>query len=159
MLLVCRLAIMSFYSISRCKREVRLLICEKFNNSVLSIDSKAATLAIVNQNMDTSTAVFECRTLYSKLKFKSKTVTLQWIPGHCGNKDNENANSLAKKGLNIKQTHIRHTSFHSAKTHVHILTINSAHNQNEELNSLYRSPNLVRVIKSRRLRWAGHVAE
>ena len=29
---------------------------------------------------------------------------------------------------------------------------------NEELHSLYRSPNLVRVIKFRRLRWAGHVA-
>ena len=29
---------------------------------------------------------------------------------------------------------------------------------NEELNSLYRSPNIVRVIKSRRLRWAGHAA-
>ena len=26
-----------------------------------------------------------------------------------------------------------------------------------ELHSLYRSPNIVRVIKSRRLRWAGHV--
>ena len=31
--------------------------------------------------------------------------------------------------------------------------------QNEELRSLYRSPNVVRVIKSRRLRWAGHVAK
>ena len=30
---------------------------------------------------------------------------------------------------------------------------------NEELHSLYRSPNIVRVIKSRRLRWAGHVAK
>ena len=30
--------------------------------------------------------------------------------------------------------------------------------QNEELHSLYRSPNIVRVIKSRRLKWAGHVA-
>ena len=29
---------------------------------------------------------------------------------------------------------------------------------NEELNSLYSSPNTVRVIKSRRMRWAGHVA-
>ena len=28
----------------------------------------------------------------------------------------------------------------------------------EELHSLYRSPNIVRVIKSRILRWAGHVA-
>ena len=29
---------------------------------------------------------------------------------------------------------------------------------NEELNDLYCSPNIVRVIKSRRMRWAGHVA-
>ena len=28
---------------------------------------------------------------------------------------------------------------------------------NEELNELYSSPNVVRVIKSRRMRWAGHV--
>ena len=30
--------------------------------------------------------------------------------------------------------------------------------QNDELHSLYCSPNIVRVIKSKRLRWAGHVA-
>ena len=29
---------------------------------------------------------------------------------------------------------------------------------NEELNDLYSSPNIVRVIKSRITRWAGHVA-
>ena len=29
---------------------------------------------------------------------------------------------------------------------------------NEELNDLYCSPNIVWVIKSRRMRWAGHVA-
>jgi hypothetical protein len=29
---------------------------------------------------------------------------------------------------------------------------------NEELNDWYSSPNIVRVIKSRRMRWAGHVA-
>ena len=28
---------------------------------------------------------------------------------------------------------------------------------NEELNDLYSSPNIVRVIKSRIMRWAGHV--
>jgi hypothetical protein len=28
---------------------------------------------------------------------------------------------------------------------------------NEELYSLYHSPNIVRVVNSRRLRWAGHV--
>ena len=30
--------------------------------------------------------------------------------------------------------------------------------RHEELNNLYSSPNFVRVIKSRRMRWAGHVA-
>ena len=30
---------------------------------------------------------------------------------------------------------------------------------NEELHTFYRSPNIVREIKSRRLRWAGHVAK
>jgi hypothetical protein len=29
---------------------------------------------------------------------------------------------------------------------------------NEELNDLHSSPSIVRVIKSRRMRWAGHVA-
>ena len=29
---------------------------------------------------------------------------------------------------------------------------------NEELNDLYSSPSIVRVIKSRRMRWVGHVA-
>ena len=29
---------------------------------------------------------------------------------------------------------------------------------NEQLNDLYSSPNIFRVIKSRRMRWAGHVA-
>jgi hypothetical protein len=30
--------------------------------------------------------------------------------------------------------------------------------QNEEFHSLYRSPNITRMVKSRRLRWTGHVA-
>jgi len=29
---------------------------------------------------------------------------------------------------------------------------------NEDLNDLYSSPNILQVIKSRRMRWAGHVA-
>jgi hypothetical protein len=29
---------------------------------------------------------------------------------------------------------------------------------NDEFHSLYSSPNIVRVIKSRRMRWVGHVA-
>jgi hypothetical protein len=29
---------------------------------------------------------------------------------------------------------------------------------NEELRNLYTSPNIIRVIKSRKMRWVGHVA-
>jgi hypothetical protein len=29
---------------------------------------------------------------------------------------------------------------------------------NEELHNLYSSPNIIRLIKSNRMRWAGHVA-
>jgi hypothetical protein len=29
---------------------------------------------------------------------------------------------------------------------------------NEELNDLYSSPNIIRVIKSKKMRWVGHVA-
>jgi hypothetical protein len=29
---------------------------------------------------------------------------------------------------------------------------------NEELHNVYSSPNIIRMIKSRRMRWAGHVA-
>jgi hypothetical protein len=31
-------------------------------------------------------------------------------------------------------------------------------NLEEELHNLYFSPNIIRLIKSRRIRWAGHVA-
>jgi hypothetical protein len=30
--------------------------------------------------------------------------------------------------------------------------------RNEELHNLYSSPSIIRIIKSRRMRWAGHVA-
>jgi hypothetical protein len=30
---------------------------------------------------------------------------------------------------------------------------------NEELHNLYSSPNIIRIIKSRRIRWAGNVAQ
>jgi hypothetical protein len=31
--------------------------------------------------------------------------------------------------------------------------------RNEELRDVYSSPNIIRIIKSRRMRWAGHVAQ
>jgi hypothetical protein len=38
------------------------------------------------------------------------------------------------------------------------VTVECRRLHNEELNDLYSSPNIIRVIKSRRMRWAGHVA-
>ena len=37
-------------------------------------------------------------------------------------------------------------------------TVESRKLHNEELNDLYFSPNIFRMIKSRRMRWVGHVA-
>jgi hypothetical protein len=33
------------------------------------------------------------------------------------------------------------------------------HLHNEELHDLYSSPSIIRIIKARRMRWAGHVAQ
>jgi hypothetical protein len=38
------------------------------------------------------------------------------------------------------------------------LTVQWKKLQKQELNDLYSSPTIVRVMKSRRMRWAGHVA-
>jgi hypothetical protein len=35
----------------------------------------------------------------------------------------------------------------------------STHTYNEELRDLYSSPSIIRIIKSRRMRWEGHVAQ
>jgi len=51
--------------------------------------------------------------------------------------------------------------FLTHSTHEWTLSIMSVYMEiqhNEELNDLYSSTNIVRVIKWRRMRWAGHVA-
>ena len=46
----------------------------------------------------------------------------------------------------------------NAKDRVLVLTqVEFSRLHNKELHSLYRSANIARVIKSRRLRWVGHV--
>jgi len=44
---------------------------------------------------------------------------------------------------------------------IYLYTLVSLHKDkvfNEDLRDLYSIPNIVRVVKSRRMRWAGHVA-
>ena len=43
-------------------------------------------------------------------------------------------------------------------TFLSLATVSAGGDYNEKLNGLYSSPNILRVIKSRRMRWAGHVA-
>ena len=38
------------------------------------------------------------------------------------------------------------------------VTVEGRKLQNQEFNDLYCSPNIVRLTKSRRMRWAGHIA-
>jgi hypothetical protein len=48
---------------------------------------------------------------------------------------------------------------HSAQSEQHVEFFNvKLGGYNEELNDLYFLPNIVRVVKWRRMRWAGHVA-
>ena len=67
---------------------------------------------------------------------------------------------IKKEGKNSSEPRIKeingHGSKHSLLTVLYINNKSRLHN--EELSDLYSSPNIVRVIKSRRMRWAGHVA-
>ena len=62
-----------------------------------------------------STEAKDCQVLIRQLKAKLKQIVLQWIPGHSQIAGNEYANTLAKKGAKITQTHIRETSYNSIK--------------------------------------------
>ena len=44
-----------------------------------------------------------------------KSITLQWIPAHCGLAGNENADYLAKKGTKVLNTNRQSPCFESAK--------------------------------------------
>ena len=48
------------------------------------------------------------------------------------------------------------TLFHKRQDFRKIAIEHNLHN--EEMNDMYSLPNIVRVVKSRRMRWAGHVA-
>ena len=59
--------------------------------------------------------------LLGQLKAKHKQIALQWIPGHSQIAGNEYADTLAKKGAKITQTHVRETSYHSTSIKLHFV--------------------------------------
>ena len=59
---------------------------------------------------------------------------------------------------NLKRSCMLHTNIEIVVVRKQIILFIVSCGLCEELNDLYSSPNIVRVIKSRRMRWAGHVA-
>jgi hypothetical protein len=70
----------------------------------------------INRNCDMAEAR-DCQVLI-QLQIKHTQNALQWIPRHCQIAGNEHADTLAKKGAKILQTHSRETSYHSIKLHL-----------------------------------------
>jgi hypothetical protein len=67
----------------------------------------------------------------------------------------QNGNTKCYRGLRVFENRVRRRKFGSERVEV---TGEWRKIYNEELNDLYCSPNIVPMIKSRRIRWAGHVA-
>jgi len=100
----------------------------KFETAVIFSDSKAAILSAGSTETVISTEAKDCQVLIRQLKAKHKQIVLQWIRGHSHIAGNEYADTLAKKGAKITQTHIRETSYHSIKLHLKQM-FRSAHRQ------------------------------
>jgi len=88
----------------------------KFEIAVIFSDSKTAILFAGSTETVISTEARDCQAPIRQLKAKHKQTALQWIPGHCQIPGNEHADTLAKKGAKITQTHIRETSYHAITT-------------------------------------------
>ena len=58
----------------------------------------------------------------------------------------------------IKRQTVSHVTFVTVGPVTNAVILYSPSRKYKELNDLYSLPNIVRVVKSRRMRWAGHVA-
>jgi hypothetical protein len=62
--------------------------------------------------------------------------------------------TVGHSSLHLNITSIGHAG--KAEEKIHAFLLSSL--EGKELHNLYSSPSIIRVIKSRRMRWAGHVA-
>jgi len=105
------------------------LICS-FNKTVLSIDP---------QNKDTSTEGY-------------RTIILPVVLYGC---ETWSLTLRDERGLRVFENRVLRKVFGPKRDEV---TGEWTKLNNEELNDLYSLPNIVRVVKSKRMRWAGHIA-
>lgn len=66
---------------------------------VICSDSKSGLLSLKNKNVKNNYIISE---ILLKLSKTSKSITLQWVPGHKGITGNEKADGLSKEGCNSK---------------------------------------------------------
>ncbi|KAJ4446881.1 hypothetical protein ANN_13581 [Periplaneta americana] len=116
---------------------------DKFTNAVILSDSKAAILSINKTGHPYTEQINNCQKILATLKERGKTVALQWIPGHCNLHGNEQADTLAKKGANLKINPRKPLSFNSVKQYIKQL---QKINHQQELDILQQRRKLLKDI-------------
>ena len=95
---------------------------------------------------------------FSKYNLSTSNVKSGWglsnVPDMCKNCITSMATEI-KVSMRVFENRVLRRIFGRTRDKV---TVEWMKLHNEELNDLYSTPNIVRVIKSRRMRWAGHVA-
>ena len=74
-----------------------------FQKAVIFCDSRAAIEAIAKLHDPKTNRVKNVQDEINSLQQNNKSITIQWIPSHCGLNGNERADLLAKKGTTIMQ--------------------------------------------------------
>ena len=97
--------------------------------------------------------IVSSRLLSKKLKVKTyKTITLPVVLYGC---ETWSLTLREEHGLRVFENNVLRKMFGAKKDEI---TGGWRKLHNAELHALYYSPNIIRSLKSRRLRWAGHVA-
>ncbi|GFV35645.1 uncharacterized protein LOC103524116 [Trichonephila clavipes] len=98
-------------------------------NIAIFIDSQAAIKTVSGYNLFPSKLEFECKQLINSFLCTGREVVLQWIPSHCGIHGNEQADKLAKRGLDTASTLPSDASSKRQATQGQIVTSENFHSR------------------------------